>query len=417
MISTYRGLAMGVFEKASEIGTREAFLKARIKSRKESTGEIEEIRAYILSDRCVRDIDRLREGDYFLDFPRYRLIPKNFQDKKRAIYIFDGEQGQLIRLLAYAIRGLEDTIFSDRLFSFRSDKSAKDLLHEVVENKEIGNMYILKSDVSNYVGSIVPALIIPMLEDIFMPDDPAFFRFLEWLLSRNMVRNVDGKLIEHCPGGLGGVALGNLFMNIYLHEMDEYFAPRAAFYSRYSDDILICARTYDEIKEYERRFHGFLDKLKLSTNNEKTMIVLPGEAFDFLGMEICGSRIRISEHSMLKIKRKLRLFTYRALRRRNNGEISPDEAARELISGFNRSFFGNRGSKHGMTWARWAFPVITDTSSLEEIDHYFQDSIRYVLYGSMKKRNRRISYEKLSELGYRSLVYYYYHLDEIEGIA
>ena len=408
---------MGVLEKARETGTREAFVQARIKSRKESDKEIEEMKEYILSDSCVRDIDRLIEGDYFLDYPRYRLIPKNFQDKKRAIYIFNGEQGQLIRLLAYATRGLEDAIFSDRLFSFRSDKTAKELLHEVAENKEIGNMYILKTDVSNYVGSIVPGLIIPMLEDIFMPDDPAFFRFLEWLLSRNKVKAVDGSIIEHCPGGLGGVALGNLFMNVYLREMDEYFASRAAFYSRYSDDILICAGTYAEIKEYERIFLDLLDKLELSTNNEKTMIVLPGEPFDFLGMQICGSRIRISDHSMLKIKRKLRLLTGRALKRRNKGDISPDEAARELISGFNRFFFGKSRGELRMTWARWVFPVISDMSSLEEIDHYFQDSIRYVLYGSMKKRNRRISHEKLNELGYRSLVYYYYHLDEIEGIA
>ena len=50
-------------------------------------------------------------------------------------------------------------------------------------------------------------------------------------------------------------------MNLYLHEMDEYYAPRAAFYSRYSDDVLICARTYEEICLFEKKFYEFLDRL------------------------------------------------------------------------------------------------------------------------------------------------------------
>ena len=144
------------------------------------------------------------------------------------------------------------------------------------------------------------------------------------------------------------------------------------------------------------------------------MIVMPGEPFDLLGMEICGDRIRIAEHSMAKIKRKLRIYTKRALKRRNTGEMSPEEAASDLIDRFNSFFFGLAASSKRLTWARWAFPVITDVSSLEEIDHYFQDSLRYVLYGSMKRRKLTVPYEKLGELGYKSLVYYYHHQDAIK---
>ena len=404
---------MKTFERAKKAEIREAFVKSRTRSNKYKPEEAEAIRNYILSDECVRDIERLEAGDYYLDYPRYRLVPKNFQNKKRAIYILDGNQALLLKLLGFALRDIE-SFYSDRLFSFRSDKTAKDLLFEAGSNKELGNMYVLKTDVSNYVGSIVPELLILMLEKIFMPDDPEFFHFLEWILTRNKVIDINGNVIDHCPGGLGGLPLGNIFMNIYLHEMDDYFAPRAAFYSRYSDDILIGARTYEEIKEYETKFFEFLDRLRLGTNRDKTMIVMPGEPFDLLGMEICGDRIRIAEHSMAKIKRKLRIYTKRTLKRRNTGEMSPEEAASDLIDRFNRFFFGLAASSNRLTWARWAFPVITDVSSLEEIDHYFQDSLRYVLYGSMKRRKLTVPYEKLGELGYKSLVYYYHHQDAIK---
>lgn len=406
---------MGAFTKAKRKETREAFVADRISSRKYSEDMLEEMREYILSDECVRDLERLEAGDYFLDYPHYRLVPKGFQDRKRAVYSIRGTQGFLVKLIVYAMRDL-DNIYSDRLFSFRTDKTAGDLLHEVRDNNEIRDMYVLKTDVSNYVGSIVPELLVPMLHDVFMPDDPAAFHFLEWLVMRKKVIDHDGEVIEHCPGGLGGVPVSNFFMNLYLREADELFASKAAFYSRYSDDILICARTYDGIRECEKELYAVLDRLQLSLNNDKTQIYAPGEAFELLGMEICGESIRISDYSMKKIKRKLRMFTNRALRDRNAGKMTPDEAAHNLVIKFNRYLFGAYGAGNLMSWARWSFPVITDISSLKEIDHYIQDSVRYALYGSMKKRRYTVPYEKLAELGYKSLVYYYYHKDRIEDI-
>ena len=406
-------VTMTIFEKAKQPETRQAFLKSKEKSNKYRPEEYEAMSAYILSDECTEDIERLEKGDYFLDVPYYRLIAKNFQDKKRAVYYFPGNQNNLIKLLVFALRGIE-RIYSDRLYSFRSDKTGRDLLFEIRREKDLGNWYVLKTDVSNYVGSIVPELLLPMLEEVFMPDDPDFYHFLEWMLLRCKVRDIHDNVIDHCPGGMGGVPLSNLFMNLYLHEMDDYFAPRAAFYSRYSDDILICAKTYEEVKEYEKKFYEFLDHLHLHTNTEKTEIIYPGEPFDLLGMTLCGDKIRISPHSMAKIKRKIRRFADKALVRKNRGDFTPEEAARDLLSRYNRFFFGTGGAVKILTWARWAFPVITDTSCLSELDHYFQDSLRYVLYGSMRKKKASIPYETLSELGYKTLMYYYHHQDKID---
>ncbi|MCR4655966.1 MAG: hypothetical protein K5770_07050 [Lachnospiraceae bacterium] len=403
---------MKIFEKAKLAEVREEFVSYLAKSRKYREEQLSEMKEYIMGDDCVRDLERLGSGDYFLDYPSYRLVPKNFKDKKRAVYTFAGTQGYLMKLLVYAMRGME-SVYSDRLFSFRPDKTGMDLLLEISRDRNIQNMYVLKTDVSNYVGSIVPELIIPMLKEVFLPDDPDFFSFLKWLLTRNKVIDKDGRILDHCPGGMGGVPVGNFFMNLYLHEMDDYFAPRAGFYSRYSDDILICAGTYEEIKDFEKHFYEIMDRLRLATNREKTVILMPGEPFDLMGMELSGGRIRISGHTMKKIKRKIRKYTDQALINRNRGRHTPEEAAHELIMRFNSYFFGAGGSGNRLTWARWVFPVITDTDCLKEIDAYIQESIRYVLYGSMKKRKNSIPYEKLSELGYKTIVYSYHHQDRI----
>ena len=406
---------MKVFENAKRPETREAFMASRAKTAKYTAAKCADMEKYILSEDCVRDLERLEQGDFFLDYPLYRLVPKNFQDKKRAVYRFMGTQDYLMKLIVYSMTGL-DRIYSDRLFSFRSDRTGPDLLEEVRRNKDMKNMYILKTDVSNYVGSIVPEIIIPMLEEIFGAEDPQYFRFLEWLLTRNKVTDRSGNVIDHCPGGMGGIPVGNFFMNLYLHEMDDYFAPRAAFYSRYSDDVLICSFSEEEIREFEKKFYEILERLRLHTNREKTGVLPPGSAFDLLGMELCGGRIDISGHSKDKIRRRIRRYANKASLNRDRGLMTAEEAARDMLIRFNRFFFGTEGSGNLLSWAKWAFPVITDTDSLAEIDHYFQDSMRYVLYGSMKKRRMSVPYEKLSELGYRSTVYYYHHQDRLSEI-
>ena len=407
---------MKIFEKAKQLSTREQFVAQKSKGNKYKTADVDEMREYILSDRCTADLERLENGDYFLDYPQYRLIAKNFHNRKRAVYSFHGEGGMLLKLLVYSMRDMESKLYSDRLFSFRSDKTATDLLEEISRNKEVSELYVLKTDVSNYVGSIVPELILPMIDNLFLESDPEFCRFLKWIVTRDKVYDRFGNLIDHCPGGLGGVPVGNIFMNLYLHEMDEYFAPRAAFYSRYSDDILICARTEEEILEFQQVFYGFLERLKLSTNKEKTMIIQPGEPFELLGMELCKGRITISSHSMVKIRRKLRKFTMNAFLKYSKGKMTRDEAAALLVRRFNHFFFGKKGSGKLLSWARWAFPVITDTECLKELDHYFQTSLRFVLYGSMKQRKMKIPYEKLHALGYKSLVYYFHHQEKIKEL-
>ena len=411
---------MKVLETTKQTETRERFAELRIRKRlgrvrRYTKEDIDNMCEYILSDECVRDIERLERGDYFLDYPDYRLIPKNFQGKKRAIYLLKGNQALLMKLIVFSMRGIE-RVYSDRLFSFRSDRTANDLLSEITSLEGRSDMYVLKTDISNYVGSIVPELIIPMLEEVFLPDDPEFFGLLKWMLTRNKVRDVNGNVIEHCAGGLGGIPVGNFFMNLYLHEMDEYYAPRAAFYSRYSDDILICAKSYEEICLYEKKFFEFIDRLHLTTNQEKTMILEPGEPFDLLGMEIRGDKIGIADHAMKKIKRKIRIYSNRVLVKKNRGMLTADEAAAALINRYNHLFFGVRGDDRRLTWAKWAFPVINDTECLKEIDHYLQDSLRYVIYGSMKVRNRTVPYEKFGELGYKSLMYYYHHPDKVEEL-
>lgn len=405
--------AKSVIEKAMSMELRESFLRHREKQPYAYNEGFDDLKAYIMSDECTADMQKLLHREYDMDPPFHFRVAKNFSARKRDVYAYRGRESYMLKLIAFAMRDHDD-MFPDCLYSFRTSLSGSDFLLKLRKFENIGGYYIVKADVSNYVKSIVPELIIPRLEEMWRDDQP-LLDFMKFLLLRRECIERDGSIVSCEPGGLGGLPLSNHFMNVYLMELDEYFGPRAALYCRYSDDIVIFAKTREEAESYAEHFLKVLAAKQLSTNQEKTCILEPGSEVDILGCKLKDGRMGISDHSMKKIKRKIRRRANYLNSIKKEKGLSDEEAGRKLVQFFNRVFFGG-DRKSDLTWAKWVFPVINDTSSLREIDHYFQDSLRYVLYGSMKKRNRSIPYERLGELGYRSLVYYYHHQEEIKKL-
>ena len=77
----------------------------------------------------------------------------------------------------------------------------------------------------------------------------------------------------------------------------------------------------------------------------------------------------------------------------------------------NKKFYGGYRKEAGddeLTWSRWFFPNITTDKTLKEIDEYMQQYIRYTVTGRHYKGNYKITYEKMKEWGYMSLVHEYY---------
>lgn len=399
---------MGILNRVRTQEVREAFVRYKRKREKYDKKEVEDMAAYILSDECVRDIDRMIRGDYRLSPPYHYRVPKDLSGRKRHVYSYKGPEKYLLKLIAYGLHD-HDGMFSQGLYSFRTSRTAQDFLLALRDNKETPRYYIIKADVSNYVGSIVPEKIIPRLEQLFS-GDPSFMELLKAVLLRRECIERDGSVVSCEPGGLGGVPLANLFMNVYLMEMDEYFYPRAPLYCRYSDDIIIFARSRQEAEDYLQVFHRILEEKELKTNPKKTYLIEPGEEVEILGCKLKEGRLDISDHAMRKLKRKIRMRARFLVRNKWQQGLSDEECGLRMVQYCNKLFFGG-GIAHQHTWARWLFPVITDTAGLEELDHYVQNTIRFSITGTMGDRRYRIRYQELKKLGYRSLVHAYYHFE------
>ena len=389
---------------------RKAFVESRQRKIIYDETSFNEMKSYILGDDCVRDLERLIAGDYFFPPPVHFRVQKDFSDKKRDVYTWRDTTKYLMSLICFAMRSC-DHIYSDGLYSFRVKKSSKDFLLKLKNVPDLTDYYIVKADISNYVGSIVPELILPILKNIWK-DDPSLYELMEFLLLRRECVEKDGTIVSCEPGGMGGVPLSNHFMNVYLMEMDEYFEGRVPFYCRYSDDIIIFEKNREEAEAHISYFRNFISEKKLVTNSEKTRLIEPKEAVDILGFKLKAGKIDITDHAKKKLKQKIRLHANKLIRLKKEKGISSDEAGKMMIEHCNKKFFGQLKNIE-LTWAKWVFPVITETASLRELDDYIQNAIRYVMSGTLTNKRYNIRYKKLKELGYRSLVHAYYHFEGV----
>ena len=86
-------------------------------------------------------------------------------------------------------------------------------------------------------------------------------------------------------------------------------------------------------------------------------------------------------------------------------------AAKGFLKAMNRKLYDD-GEEGDFSWSRWFFPCLTAAGDLEKIDEYMQKNVRYCVTGRHYKGNYRVTYDKLKEWGYRSLVAEYYSFRE-----
>jgi len=396
----------GVLERCQSLEMRDTFLKYQGYKHFHTNEESENMANYISSTECVRDLDNLIRRNYNMDPPLHDQIPKNLSGRKRDVYSWKGNFKYLLKLIAFAMRDF-DSIYSDGVYSFRTSRTAQDFLRLLRDNEHRSDCYIVKADITNYVGSIIPEKIIPILERIWGAD-PALLDLMKFLLLRRECIEPDGETVTCETGGLGGIPLANIFMNVYLMELDDFFYPRVPLYCRYSDDLIILAENREDAEYYLNHLLQVFKEKGVSTNPEKTYLIEPGEEVEILGCKLKDGKMDISDHAKKKLKRKIRMHVNFLLKTRREQGLTAEECGRRMAGYCNKVFFGQR-RKNELTWARWLFPVITETASLKELDHFVQDAIRYCMCGTLKNKRYRITYQELKELGYKSLVHSYYH--------
>lgn len=376
-----------------------------------SPSSLRELRQFI-DDReyieVCREIADALDGTSSFPLPRRAVISKMSTQKKRTVYIYPRRETITIKLLTYLVLRKYDHLFAGNLYSFRPDRSAQDAAEYIVRkiSRTGGGFYSYKVDVSNYFNSIDPDLLLPDLQD-HLSDDPVLFDFLKILLCESRVMS-DGDIIEEQKGIMAGTPIACFYANIFLRHLDSHFEDLGITYARYSDDIVVIAKTPEELMEHERYIKDFLSSRGLTVNPAKEERTAPGEALTFLGFEMDGKVVDIAPATVTKLKGKMRRKARALLRWAARNDVEPANAAKAFIRIFNRKLL-DVSDDHDLTWSRWFFPVINTDRSLHVIDSYAQDTIRYIAANTRKKSRYNIRYEDMKNWGYKSLVNEYYN--------
>lgn len=336
--------------------------------------------------------------------PSVKELNKKHSDKKRKVFIFPRAANYLLKLLAYLLYRY-DGLFSDNLYSFRRDTGVKKAISRFSRARSVTSQFSYKVDIHDYFNSVDPFQMCEIVRQS-LSDDPALTEFIASLLlePRCLCR---GTAQECRKGIMAGMPISGFLANLYLKDMDEWFASQKAVYARYSDDIIVFAETAEQIRAYECQIRDFLARKGLEVNPKKEVSTVPGKTWEYLGFCYDGKNIDLAAVAIEKIKGKMRRKARALVRWKQKKGASDERAIAAFIRQFNRKLYDNP-CRHEVTWCRWYFPTITTADSLNQIDAYAISCIRYIATGKHTKANYNLRYSQIKELGFRSLVNAYY---------
>ena len=364
-----------------------------------------ELLLFIDGKRYLPVVESIRNGGCF-PLPRKAAISKSGTDRKRIVYTYPHDENIVLKLLTHLLLRRCDGVFSEGLYSFRPGRTAKDAVRHVLRHKNVHGMYCYKVDIHDYFNSIPLDRFLPVLEDC-LKDDPELFRFLSGLLTEKKVM-YRGEAAEERKGIMAGTPLSAFYANLYLAHLDRYFEESGALYARYSDDIIVFADSREEIEARADYIRSCIGKAGLTVNPSKESFYGPGEGVVFLGFIMSEDRTDIAPATLRKLKARMRRKRDALARWSKRRHVDGAKAASAFIKIFNRKLFDSPEDDNELSWCRWFFPVINTTESLEAIDRYAADCVRYLVSGTHTKARYDVRYEDIKALGFRSLVNEYY---------
>lgn len=379
------------------------FLDYKTQGEHLSAYEETDLRAFIENREYFPIIARIEENKKF-PMPKLTELNKKNSNKKRKVFVYDREENYFLKAVAYLLSEY-DYIFPKNLYSFRRNVSVKRAIFDLVKQPNLSAMYSYKVDIHDYFNSISVPVVLGQLKKVLLGED-RLFRFIEELLTEPLVLCGD-KTITCTKGIMAGVPISGFLANLHLKALDEWFAERGLLYARYSDDIIVFAESAELIAVCETKIKDFLKENNLTVNERKEYRTRPQEAWEFLGFRIEAGKIDLAPISLEKMKDKMRRKARALVRWKKRNGASNERAIAAFIRHFNRKFYDNP-RQHEVTWCRWYFPTITTAKSLRVLDEYMIACVRYIATGKHTKANFNLRYERIKELGFKSLVNAYY---------
>lgn len=396
---------MCTFDSLKSHNTWISFFYEKTESGNLTKDQIADFFSFIQKKEYLYVVDRIVNGE-LLSPPLKTIVSKQYSSKKRTVYTFSREENYVLKLLTYLLIRKYDYVFAKNLYSFRFNHGVRRAINYLKCDIGLAERFVYKADIHNYFNSVNVQKLIPILKDV-MADDIETYSFIESLLKDSRVMMPNGEIVKESKGIMAGVPISSFLANVYLYQLDWHFQNIGINYARYSDDIIVFAHNDVERKECISYIHSFLEEKSLSINQDKESTAEPHEIWEFLGISYCNGIFDISETSAKKLKKKMWRKSRALLRWKNRKQTENIYAAKAFVKAFNKKLYDNPISSE-LTWTRWFFPLINTAKTIQSLDHYMQECIRYIATEKRTNKKYSFNYGMIKNLGYRSLVNEYY---------
>jgi RNA-directed DNA polymerase len=323
------------------------------------------------------------------------------------------------RIVAQSIHATLDEIcdpeFTRSNFGFRKGRSQHQAIRHVREKVKQRYRWCASVDLKSYFDEIPHDLIFKLIRRRIA--DERLVTLIARALKAGVV--VEGQFEKTTKGVPQGSPLSPILSNIVLNEMDQELDRRGLTYARWADDFVILLKSKRSAHRVMERITRYLEEtLGLPVNREKSEVALMREV-TFLGFRIYRLKIRVSDQSIAKFKRRIHELTHR-----NNPKsmkIIIEELNRYLRGWANyfriqefKTLFGSLddwvwGRLRSMQLAKWKKPKKFQRAMINAGVPVWQARRVWVAMRSWQSANRREVMRVLNADWFRSLGLVFLH--------
>ena len=167
----------------------------------------------------------------------FKIPKKNNPQKVREIFIYNLKDRIKAQAIYQVVEPYFDDYLSPWLFSYRSSHPSYFAARSAVRHYKRYHQrdFALVADVSDYTGNINTDILLQKIARIGFSEP--VMKLFSLFIENKALR--EGKIVRPPIGLIAGTPLIALFYNIYLDDFDKYCGPRADFYRRVGDDLII----------------------------------------------------------------------------------------------------------------------------------------------------------------------------------
>jgi hypothetical protein len=330
-----------------------------------------ELRALTKPETRIKLYTAIKENNYEIAPPRVALIPKG-NGEFRDVMICENIDRVVLSIINNMFFELFPEFVHDSCYSYRSGVGCGKVVQAVSREcaKINGNIIGKKYDLTKYFASVALEHIDALFDKMELKyGKSAIIDIVRNFYHCNLLFDEYGNLVERYESIKQGTATSSFCADALLYHIDETLSNlKGIKYWRYSDDILILGDNYETA---DKILKGMLMDMGLSINPKKEQVLDNKHFFKFLGFQVKGSQITLSQSRIKSLQKEIES---RTIKQRN---ITLTRAVNQI----NSYLYKGDGK---FSWATSVLPIINVQKDIDTLNEFVLDSLRACATGKKK---------------------------------